>query len=101
VRQAAGARFDQLELALLIRRVVITDHPSATAEAIATEFRDRAVPGFSAQHVLESAEFLLGSVDSITERLLELRERYGLSYFSVFPENIDAFAPIVARLKGS
>jgi hypothetical protein len=40
-------------------------------------------------------------VDSITARLLELRERFGLSYFSVFPENIDAFAPIVARLKGS
>ena len=30
----------------------------------------------------------------------ERRERYGISYISVFEDNVEAFAPVVARLAG-
>jgi hypothetical protein len=42
----------------------------------------------------------VGSVDSIVDKLLELRERFGISYVSVFPQDTEAFAPVVARLAG-
>jgi hypothetical protein len=42
---------------------------------------------------------MIGSVDQIVETLQERRERYGISYITVFGD-IDAFAPVVARLAG-
>jgi hypothetical protein len=49
--------------------------------------------------------FLVGNVDQIVEDLLARRERYGISYITVFdlpgmPSNIDALGPVVARLAG-
>jgi probable F420-dependent oxidoreductase len=43
---------------------------------------------------------LSGSIDGIVERLYELRETLGLSYFSIPEQDLDAFAPVVARLAG-
>ncbi len=94
MRQAAGNRFDQLELAVLIWEVAVTDNPRGAAEAIATK-RSRPV-----DQVLESPYFLVGSIDAIVDKALELRERHGVSYVSVFPSDTETFAPIVARLKG-
>jgi alkanesulfonate monooxygenase SsuD/methylene tetrahydromethanopterin reductase-like flavin-dependent oxidoreductase (luciferase family) len=93
VRQAAGDRFDQLELAVLIWEVAVTDNPRAAAEAIAAK-RSRPV-----DQVLESPYFLIGSIDAIVDKALELRERHGVSYISVFPSDTETFAPVVARLK--
>jgi len=50
--------------------------------------------------VLASPYYPIGSIDGVVEHLLALRERFGISYFSVFPADIDSFAPVVARLKG-
>jgi hypothetical protein len=30
-----------------------------------------------------------------------LRERFGLSYYSMFPNDVESFAPVVARLAGT
>lgn len=97
VRQAAGARFDQLELALLVWNTIVTDTPYEAAEAIVADYPSGAT---TAEQVLASPYNLIGSIDAITERVLELRERFGISYFSIYPGNEDAFAPVVARLKG-
>ena len=94
VREAADDRFDQLELALLIQSVVITDDRRSGAEALAA---GRPRP---AEHFLGSPYHLIGSVDEIVDTLLQQRERYGISYYSVFPEDTRAFAPVVARLAG-
>lgn len=42
----------------------------------------------------------LARLDSAVERLIELRERLGVSYLSVGADDADAFAPVMARLKG-
>jgi len=95
VRQAAGERFDHLELAALIWQVAATDNRHAVADTIAARW-SRPV-----DQVLESPFFLIGSINAIVDNLLELRERHGISYISVFPSDTDAFAPVVARLAGS
>ena len=44
---------------------------------------------------------LIGSVDTIVEELVRRREELGFSYVVVAGGDIDAFAPVVARLAGS
>jgi probable F420-dependent oxidoreductase len=100
IRAAAGDRLAQLELGVLVRRVRITDDPRGAAEQAATELRDVLSRDLTVERVLGSCEYLLGSVESITARLLELRERLGLSAFTVYPQDVETFAPIVARLSG-
>lgn len=43
---------------------------------------------------------VIGSLEAIVERLHDLRERFGLSYFTIYPHDIERFAPVVARLSG-
>jgi probable F420-dependent oxidoreductase len=92
IRQAAPDQFDQLELALLVWAVVVSEDRRAGAELVATR------TGRSVDHILESPYFLIGTVDAIAERLVAQRERLGISYISVFPGDTDAFAPVVERL---
>jgi hypothetical protein len=50
----------------------------------------------STGQILESPHVLVGTVDQMVETLQERRERYGISYITVFGD-IDAFSPVVAR----
>jgi alkanesulfonate monooxygenase SsuD/methylene tetrahydromethanopterin reductase-like flavin-dependent oxidoreductase (luciferase family) len=94
VRDAAGARFGSLELAMLVWGVAVTSDRSAAAGQLAVERQ------MTTDQVLASPAFLIGSVDAIAERLLEQRERHGISHISVFPQHVEPFAPVVARLAG-
>lgn len=94
VREAAAERFAAIEMAMLMWGVAVTDRPREAAEALG---RAR---GLSSAQVLASPYFLTGSSDAIAERLRELRERHGVSHISVMPPDVDAFAPVVARLAG-
>jgi hypothetical protein len=94
VRAAAGARFDQLELALFVRDVAVADNQRAEAERLA------GVHGLTAEGILANPYFLVGSVDQIAEGLLEQRERHGISYVTVYEKDMRTFAPVVARLAG-
>jgi len=97
VRDAAGERFEQLELAMLIWAVAIADDRLTAAEQIAASTW-RA--GLSVDQILASPYFLIGTVDAIVDKLLEQRERCGISYISVFQADTTTFAPVVARLAG-
>ena len=94
VRAAAGDRHAQLELALLFQGSAVPDRPQAAAAALAPAF------GPTPEQVLASTEFALGSVDQVVERLLALRERHGISHLTVGQPQMEAFAPVVARLGG-
>ena len=54
-----------------------------------------------------SLTMIMGTQEEVVERLLEVRERLGISYFSYMPraetyrESAQSFAPIVARLSGT
>jgi probable F420-dependent oxidoreductase len=97
VREAAGERFGEIELSMLIWDVRVTDDIRAGAEEIA---RARDHLGLAPENILASPYYLIGSEERIAERLHELRERFGVSYFTVMPVGADALAPVVARLRG-
>jgi probable F420-dependent oxidoreductase len=94
VREAAGDRFDDLELHVNASLVQVTDHPSeAEIERIAAR------TGQTRSQVLASPGSLVGSVDTIEETLLARREEFGVSYYVVQGRAMDAFARVVARMK--
>jgi probable F420-dependent oxidoreductase len=94
VREAAGARFDELELNAVVQRVIVTDSPRRAAEDFA------AGSELSVDDVLSSPYVLIGTIDAIADKLREKRERHGLSYWVVLEQSMDAFAPVVSRLSG-
>jgi probable F420-dependent oxidoreductase len=101
VRERAGARFDSLELHALVQYVLITDDRRRAADDLATRFGG----GLTAQQVLESPFLLVGTREQMADALRERRERFGVSYWTVFARrpgrelDLDAFAPVIAGLR--
>src|SRR5215213_5301759 len=81
VRDAAGDRFDAMELNALIQFVVHTDDRQASAAELAAAFG-----GVSPEFVLDSPFVLLGTHEQMAEALLERQQRFGVSYWTVFDE---------------
>lgn len=95
IRDGAGERFDGLELETRAYSVTVTDAATETAEQMAGAF------GITAEQVRNHPHVLIGSVDGISETLLERRDRFGFSYVTVGTRNLDEFAPVVERLAGT
>ena len=57
--------------------------------------------GSRADEALGSGVALLGTVDEICDTLVERRERWGVSYVVIGDDQVEAFAPVVARLAGT
>jgi probable F420-dependent oxidoreductase len=95
VREAAGDRYDRLELSALVQRVIVTDDPRQAAEELAKRW-----PQLSTEEILAAPYALIGTVDHLVEELQRRRERWGISYYVIFEPYMDAFAPVVARLTG-
>jgi probable F420-dependent oxidoreductase len=81
VREAAGDRFDSIELNALIQFVVHTDDPHTSAAELAATFG-----GISPEFVLDSPFVLIGTHDQMAESLAERQRRFGVSYWTVFDE---------------
>jgi probable F420-dependent oxidoreductase len=81
VRDAAGDRFDAIELNALIQFVVHTDDRHASAAELAAAFG-----GVSPDFVLDSPFVLLGTHEQMAETLVERQQRFGVSYWTVFDE---------------
>ncbi len=95
VREAAGDRYAELELNMLVFAVVVTDDRAGTAEAMAPMF------GLEPDVVLDYPLAWVGTVDQIVESLEARRERWDVSYLVVQADAMEAAAPIVARLAGT
>jgi probable F420-dependent oxidoreductase len=91
VREAAGDRWDALELHVNAANIAVTDTPEVAIAEIAARTNQ------SAAQVMESPGTLVGSVDAIIETLHARREQYGVTYYVLNARNIDIFAPVVAR----
>jgi probable F420-dependent oxidoreductase len=98
VREAAGERFDELELNVLVTTVNVTDR---RRDAVRDWLRDSEMPTDDAnvEIWLQSPSLLIGTVDQIVEDLLARRQRYGFSYITIF-EPMEPFIPVVERLAG-
>jgi hypothetical protein len=78
----------------IVFTVVLTGQRQQAFEQLTQRFQ------MTAQQVLEMPHCLVGTVDQISEDLLYRREKYGISYVSIFDESMETFAPVVARLAG-
>jgi probable F420-dependent oxidoreductase len=95
VKEAAGERFDELELNALIGFVMITDDRSSIIEAMAPHF------GISTDDALHIPLALLGTLDEMREELQWRREEYGISYWSIEADSWEALGPVVSSLSGT
>lgn len=93
IREAAGDRLEQLELHMIAFPVIVTDDPDAAWSRLAAAQR------LAVDELQTSPHLLIGSVDQICETLEDRRRRLGVSYWSVPVEAMDAFAPVVDRLR--
>jgi probable F420-dependent oxidoreductase len=94
VRDAAGDRFATLEVESSPFFTQITDDAAGAAVAIASTV------GCPAEGLVDHPNVLLGGVDALADVLVERRERYGVNYVTVQQRELEAFAPVVARLAG-
>jgi probable F420-dependent oxidoreductase len=99
VRQAAGDRFDELELNILVGEVFTTEEREQAAQFIAATMAPN-IPDLTPEVILSVPYLLIGSVDQICADLLARREQFGISYISIFERSMEALAPVVARLAG-
>lgn len=95
VRDAAGARIDELEINAWLSVAHVTNDAAGLAAALAAVFD--APP----DQVLASPLVLVGSESEIVDRLHERRERWGYSYIVVPTDQARELAPVVARLAGT
>jgi probable F420-dependent oxidoreductase len=95
VREAAGERFEALELNTLIQAVAVTHERTHAAMHLARAF------GIPTEGVLDTPYALVGSESEIEAQLRERRERFGISYYVIFERDMEAFAPIASHLAGA
>jgi probable F420-dependent oxidoreductase len=94
-RDLAKGRPDPAELNLLVQLVAITDDPEAAVRPLVERVSDLTVA-----QALELPLVLAGTLEEITAKVLAQRERYGFSYLTVLEPYMEAFAPVVAALRG-
>lgn len=95
VRQAAGDRWDHLDLQVLTFVVMIVPNRKETAEQVAPVF------GVTPEAALEIPIALVGTVDEICDTLIERRERWGFNYIVIHEAELVSFSPVVERLVGT
>ena len=95
VKDAAGSRFADLELNVLVFFGMITGDARALAENLAGAF------GVTPEEALELPYAWFGSVDEICDKLRAARDRWGISYSVMQKDGMEAMAPVVAQLTGT
>ena len=95
VRDAAGDRFDDIEISILKFFVAVTDDREGMAEKVGAGM------GMDAATIIASPHAMVGSAEQIADELIEQRERWQGSYVTVQSDAMDSFAPVVAALAGT
>jgi probable F420-dependent oxidoreductase len=95
IREAAGQRFDQLELQCLTFIVQIVPNRREAFEQLASAM------SVTSEQIEGSPLTMIGTTDQIIETLRQRRETFGLSYIVVHEAEMEAFAPVVAALYGT
>jgi probable F420-dependent oxidoreductase len=95
IKDAAGSRFDQLELQCLTFLVqIVSDREDAVS-------RLAAAMSVTPEQLEGSPIAMIGTTDEIAETLRHRRELFGFSYIVVHEAEMEAFAPVVAALTGT
>jgi probable F420-dependent oxidoreductase len=96
VREGAGSRFPAVELSIVLTVVMGADPGPAATDLI----RTRGWSDITRDQVLAMPSVVFGPVEHVVEALEARRARFGVSYYIVSDRQLEAFAPVVARLAG-
>ena len=101
VREAAGTRFEGLELNIYpsMTGISVTDHARREAEELSDRLFERSGVRVGADELLDAPHIFIGSVDSFVEKFQRLREELGIS--SIMVGEVDELVPVVERLAGT
>jgi probable F420-dependent oxidoreductase len=105
IREAAGARFGDIELNMALRYFEVTHDRAGVARRLLEAWRQ---PGqvmtnaeaLTEDDLLRSPHLAFGTVDEIITQFEAARERWGFSYFQLGGNDFDAAVPVVERLNG-
>lgn len=110
IAAAAGDRFDEIELSLMLVFVAITDDVEKTAKGF-LDFLTATVSRYGGEvgnvdvklrALLDSPVVAIGTLDEVCEKLTRVRDKLGFSYFVVpYGSAPQSLAPIVGRLAGT
>jgi probable F420-dependent oxidoreductase len=95
IKDAAGARFDDLELQVLTFVTQVVPNKREVLENMAPLF------GVTPEEADQIPLAMVGTVDEICDTLRERRETFGFSYIVVQADAYEAFAPVVEKLAGT
>jgi probable F420-dependent oxidoreductase len=95
IREAAGDRFDGIELHVRLQLAIVVDDADPLYDALAGGF------GLTPDEARGTPYAVAGPPEAIIDALLERRERYGFSYIGVPAEAAEAMGPVVAKLAGT
>ncbi len=95
IREAAGPRFDDIELNVTVFAAVVTDDRAGMAERLAPRF------GITPAELPDAPHVLIGNVDEICEDLRHRREKFGFSYVVISGDGFEPLAPVVQKLAGT
>lgn len=101
VRDAAGDRFDALELNVYpsMTGVSITDRPLAEAAEVAERLEQRTGTLLSPEELLDSPHIFIGTVDDFVAKFQRLRSELGIS--SIMVGGVGELDAVVERLAGT
>lgn len=95
IRDVAGSRFDQIELGVLVQKVIVTTDRSTAAQGIAATIHS------TPEEVLDSPRYLIGDVREIADLIVQRRSQTGISYIVVVAQDAESFGPVVDILGGT
>ncbi|NUP50975.1 MAG: TIGR03621 family F420-dependent LLM class oxidoreductase [Catenulispora sp.] len=100
IREAAGDRFAEIELNTYPTGgpLVITSDTRGELRRRADQIRQKTGVELTLDELRESPHVFIGSVKELTAKILELRERLGISSFLV--DDLEGMTPVIEELAG-
>ncbi|MEO7295190.1 MAG: TIGR03621 family F420-dependent LLM class oxidoreductase [Candidatus Limnocylindria bacterium] len=101
VREAAGDRFETLELNAYpsMTGISITDDPLREASEVADRLSERSGVPITGEELLDSPHIFINTVDGFVTKFQRMRDELGIS--SIMVGEVDELAPVVERLAGT
>jgi len=101
VREAAGDRFDEIELNIYpsMTAVSITDEPLREASDVADRLAERSGVRDTPEELLDAPHIFVNTVDGFVEKFNRMRDELGIS--SIMVGGLGELDPVVERLAGT
>ncbi len=94
-RDCAGERVDKIEWHALTQAVTVTGDRRKAAAGLAEQYRGTV----TAEEILVNPFLFVGTIEEMAEQVIRNRDRYGFTYYTVHEPYLDAFAPVIDRVR--